>query len=123
MAPLYVHEMVVPTLDINMVSVDQLQHMGWTLTIEPCEGDDGDDGRAPPAKGGVWVNDGVRCGADRGSTPRYCGDVATGSRRDGPDDEAGLWATDVTWTARDRETAEPAALPEDVRDWLYRYLR
>ncbi len=38
MAPLYVHEMVVPTLDINMVSVVQLQHMGWTLTIEPCEG-------------------------------------------------------------------------------------
>ncbi len=30
---------------------------------------------------------------------------------------------DVTWTARDRETGEPAALPEDVRDWLYRYLR
>ncbi|RKE85854.1 thioesterase family protein [Rhizobium sp. AG855] len=30
---------------------------------------------------------------------------------------------DVTWTARDRETGEPAALPEDIRDWLYRYLR
>lgn len=30
---------------------------------------------------------------------------------------------DVIWTARDRETGEPAALPEDVRDWLYRYLR
>jgi acyl-CoA thioester hydrolase len=30
---------------------------------------------------------------------------------------------DVTLTARDKETGEPAALPEDVRDWLYRYLR
>jgi acyl-CoA thioester hydrolase len=29
---------------------------------------------------------------------------------------------DITWTARDSETAEPVALPEDIRDWLYRYV-
>ncbi|MBC2772958.1 thioesterase family protein [Rhizobium sp. AQ_MP] len=29
---------------------------------------------------------------------------------------------DITWTARDSETGEPVALPEDVRDWLYRYV-
>ncbi|CAH0339802.1 thioesterase family protein [Rhizobium sp. CECT 9324] len=30
---------------------------------------------------------------------------------------------DVIWTARDPDTNEPVALPEDTRDWLYRYLR
>ena len=29
---------------------------------------------------------------------------------------------DITWTARDGETTEPVALPEDIRDWLYRYV-
>ncbi len=29
---------------------------------------------------------------------------------------------DITWTARETETGEPAALPEDIRDWLYRYV-
>ncbi|MGL3606159.1 acyl-CoA thioesterase [Rhizobium sp. G187] len=29
---------------------------------------------------------------------------------------------EVTWTTRSRETGEPVALPEDIRDWLYRYL-
>ena len=29
---------------------------------------------------------------------------------------------DIVWTAHDRVTAEPVALPEDMRDWLYRYL-
>jgi acyl-CoA thioester hydrolase len=30
---------------------------------------------------------------------------------------------DLTWTARDAESGEPIALPEDIRDWLYRYVR
>lgn len=29
---------------------------------------------------------------------------------------------EIVWSTRDRETAEPVALPEDIRDWLYRYL-
>lgn len=29
---------------------------------------------------------------------------------------------DITWTARDGESGEPVALPEDIRDWLYRYV-
>lgn len=29
---------------------------------------------------------------------------------------------DITWTARDPESGEPVALPEDIRDWLYRYV-
>lgn len=29
---------------------------------------------------------------------------------------------DIVWTAHDRQSAEPVALPEDMRDWLYRYL-
>lgn len=29
---------------------------------------------------------------------------------------------DMTWTARDLESGEPVALPEDIRDWLYRYV-
>lgn len=29
---------------------------------------------------------------------------------------------DITWTARQPETGEPVALPEDIRDWLYRYV-
>jgi acyl-CoA thioester hydrolase len=29
---------------------------------------------------------------------------------------------DVTWTARDADSGEPVALPEDIRDWLYRYV-
>lgn len=29
---------------------------------------------------------------------------------------------DITWTARELETGEPVALPEDIRDWLYRYV-
>ena len=28
-----------------------------------------------------------------------------------------------TWTARSAESNEPVALPEDIRDWLYRYVR
>lgn len=29
---------------------------------------------------------------------------------------------DVIWTAHDRTTGASVALPEDLRDWLYRYL-
>jgi acyl-CoA thioester hydrolase len=29
---------------------------------------------------------------------------------------------EITWTARDPDSGEPAALPEDIRDWLYRYV-
>lgn len=30
---------------------------------------------------------------------------------------------DLTWTARDAASGEPVGLPEDIRDWLYRYVR
>ena len=29
---------------------------------------------------------------------------------------------DMVWTATDRDSGETVALPEDIRDWLYRYL-
>ena len=29
---------------------------------------------------------------------------------------------EMVWTATERETGEPVALPEEIRDWLYRYL-
>ena len=29
---------------------------------------------------------------------------------------------EIAWTALDRETREPTALPEDIRDWLYQFL-
>lgn len=29
---------------------------------------------------------------------------------------------DFIWTATDRESGEPVALPEEIRDWLYQYL-
>ena len=29
---------------------------------------------------------------------------------------------EITWIAADRESREPVALPEDIRDWLYQFL-
>lgn len=29
---------------------------------------------------------------------------------------------EIVWQATDRETGEPVALPEDLRDWLYKFL-
>lgn len=29
---------------------------------------------------------------------------------------------EIVWTARDRRTREPVALPEELRDWLYQFL-
>lgn len=37
-------------------------------------------------------------------------------------DGARVAVVEVAWAAQDPETAEPVALPEDMRDWLYRYL-
>ena len=37
-------------------------------------------------------------------------------------DERLVAEIDVIWTAHDRDTGAAVALPEDLRDWLYRYL-